>query len=72
MKLLLEIVLAIFLHPIAVILLFINLLGRNDIGTGKKIVRGIVGLVWGSGRSSTWWWARARSGSRPAFAPGRP
>jgi hypothetical protein len=49
MKLLLEILLAIVLHPIAFILMLINLIGRNDMGDGKKIVWAIVGIVWGIG-----------------------
>lgn len=49
MKLLLEIVIAIILHPVAVVLLWINLLGRSDLTTAQKLVWAIVGLVWGIG-----------------------
>jgi len=49
MKLLLEILVAIILHPIAFILMLINLIGRSDMGDGKKIVWAIVGIVWGIG-----------------------
>jgi hypothetical protein len=48
-KTLIEIVLAIFLHPLVVILVWINLAGRSDIGLFKKILWGIVALVWGIG-----------------------
>lgn len=49
MKLLLEILLAIFLHPIAVILAWINLLGRDDLSGGKKILWAFVCILWGIG-----------------------
>lgn len=49
MKLLLECLLAIFLHPIAVVLMWINLAVRTDIGVGQKILWGIVGIIWGIG-----------------------
>lgn len=49
MKLLLEILLSIFLHPIAMILMWINLLGRNDLTTAKKVVWFIVSIIWGLG-----------------------
>jgi hypothetical protein len=49
MKLLLEILLSVFLHPIAMILMWINLLGRNDLTTAKKVVWLIVSVVWGLG-----------------------
>ena len=49
MKLLIEILLAIFLHPIAVVLTWINLAGRSDLNGAKKLVWAIVSLVWGIG-----------------------
>jgi hypothetical protein len=49
MKLLLEILLAIFLHPIAVVLVWIDLARRDDLDGVKKIVWAIVGLIWGVG-----------------------
>lgn len=49
MKLLLEVLLAVFLHPIAVILAWINLLGRNDLSDGKKVLWAIVCVLWGIG-----------------------
>jgi hypothetical protein len=49
MKLALEITLSIFLHPIAMILMWINLITRTDLPTYRKIVWLIVSLVWGLG-----------------------
>jgi hypothetical protein len=49
MKLLIEILLAIFLHPIAFILCLINILGRNDLGGLQKVVWVLVTFVWGIG-----------------------
>ncbi len=49
MKLLLQILVSIILHPIALLLMILNLIGRSDIDDGKKIVWAIVGLVWGIG-----------------------
>jgi Phospholipase_D-nuclease N-terminal len=49
MKLLIEILLAIFLHPIAFVLCLINILGRNDLTGLQKLVWIIVTLVWGIG-----------------------
>jgi hypothetical protein len=49
MKLLLEILVAIFLHPIAFILALINILGRDDLTGLQKLVWALVSLVWGVG-----------------------
>jgi len=49
MKLLLEILLAIILHPIAFVLCLINILGRSDLGGLQKVVWIVVTLVWGVG-----------------------
>jgi len=49
MKLLLEILLSIVLHPIAMILMWINLIGRTDLTTAKKVVWFIVSIIWGLG-----------------------
>jgi hypothetical protein len=49
MKLLIEILLAIFLHPIAFVLCLINILGRRDLGGLQKIVWAVVTLIWGIG-----------------------
>ncbi len=49
MKLLLEILIAIILHPVAWILVLINLAGRNDLTTLQKFIWGILSIVWGIG-----------------------
>ena len=49
MKLLLEILLSIVLHPIAMILMWINLIARGDMSTAKKIIWFVVSIVWGLG-----------------------
>jgi hypothetical protein len=49
MKLLLEILLAIFLHPIAMILMWINLLARGDMAGFTKFVWFVVSIIWGLG-----------------------
>ena len=49
MKLLLEILISLILHPIALVLMWINLIVRKDMSTFKKIIWGIVGIVWGLG-----------------------
>ena len=49
MKLALEILLSIFLHPIAMILMWINLIARNDMVTFKKVIWVVVSVIWGLG-----------------------
>lgn len=49
MKLLLEILLSILLHPIAMILMWINLIGRSDLTTFQRVVWFVVSIVWGLG-----------------------
>ncbi|MBV8489209.1 MAG: hypothetical protein JO199_01675 [Candidatus Eremiobacteraeota bacterium] len=49
MKLLLEILLSIFLHPIAMVLMWINLLTRGDLTTLQKIAWFVVSVIWGLG-----------------------
>ena len=49
MKMLLQILIAIFLHPIAVVLMWLNLASRPDLNLSQKIIWGVVGLVWGIG-----------------------
>jgi hypothetical protein len=49
MKLLLEIVLSIILHPIAAILMWIDLVGRSDLNGPQKIIWAITGVLWGVG-----------------------
>jgi hypothetical protein len=44
MKKLLELLVC-FLHPIAVILMWLNLAGRTDISGGRKLVWGVFGLI---------------------------
>ncbi|HEV3284874.1 MAG TPA: hypothetical protein VG010_11785 [Solirubrobacteraceae bacterium] len=44
MKKLVEILLC-FLHPVAVVLIWINLLGRNDIGFLAKLTWGVAAIV---------------------------
>jgi hypothetical protein len=49
MKLLLEILLSIILHPIAMILMWINLIARGDMTTFTKVVWFVVSILWGLG-----------------------
>ncbi len=49
MKLLLEILLSVILHPIAMILMWINLLARGDLSGFQKVVWFIVSIIWGLG-----------------------
>jgi hypothetical protein len=49
MKLLLEVIISVLLHPIAVVLMWINLAGRADLRGVEKILWAIVGIVWGIG-----------------------
>ncbi len=49
MKLLLEILLAIFLHPIAFVLCLINIIGRSNLTILQKVVWAIVTFIWGIG-----------------------
>jgi hypothetical protein len=49
MKLLIEILLAIFLHPLAWVLSIINIVGRTDMGGVKKLLWIIVTFIWGLG-----------------------
>ncbi len=49
MKLLIEILLAIFLHPIAFVLCLINILGRRELGALQKVVWIVVTFIWGIG-----------------------
>jgi len=48
-KLPIEILLAIFLHPIAFVLCLINILGRSDLTALQKLVWALVTFVWGVG-----------------------
>ncbi len=50
MKLLVEIVLSLVLHPIAVILTWVNILGRSDLGGLQKLLWLIITtFAWGIG-----------------------
>ncbi len=49
MKLLIEILLAIFLHPLAWVLCIINIVARTDMGGVKKLIWIIVTFLWGVG-----------------------
>jgi hypothetical protein len=49
MKLILEILVSAILHPIAVILMWINLAGRADLSAAQKVLWAVFGVVWGIG-----------------------
>ena len=49
MKFLLEVLLSIFLHPVAMVLMWINVLGRVDLNAFQKLIWIVVGIVWGIG-----------------------
>jgi hypothetical protein len=49
MKLLLEILLSIVLHPVAMVLMWINLIARGDLSTPVKVVWFVVSIIWGLG-----------------------
>jgi hypothetical protein len=49
MKLLLEILLAIFLHPVAFVLALLNIAGRSDLNFLQKVIWALVSLFWGIG-----------------------
>jgi hypothetical protein len=49
MKLLLEILISAFLHPLAFLLALINIVGREDLRGGQKLIWAIICVVWGIG-----------------------
>jgi type IV secretory pathway VirB2 component (pilin) len=49
MKLLLEILLSLILHPVAFILALVNIAGRNDLNTTQKVIWAVVSVFWGVG-----------------------
>ncbi len=49
MKLILEVLVSIVLHPLAMVLMWINLFGRNDLASGRKVVWFLVSIIWGLG-----------------------
>ncbi|MGH7683576.1 MAG: hypothetical protein ACREMT_04455 [Vulcanimicrobiaceae bacterium] len=48
MKLILEVIVSLILHPLAFILALINISSRN-MAFGNKVIWGIVSIVWGVG-----------------------
>lgn len=48
-KLILEILVAIVLHPLAFLLALINIAGRHDLTAVQKILWGVISLFWGIG-----------------------
>lgn len=49
MKLLLQILVALILHPVAFVLALINIAGRNDLNDVQKIIWAVLTFVWGIG-----------------------
>jgi hypothetical protein len=49
LKLILEIVISAILHPVAVVLMWLNLAGRSDLTKSQKVIWAVVGLIWGIG-----------------------
>ncbi len=49
MKLLIEILISIFLHPLAWILVLIDLMRRTDMDVTKKVIWALVSVLWGIG-----------------------
>jgi hypothetical protein len=45
MKVLLEILVAIILHPVATILAILNILGRDDLQGAQKIIWAVVSII---------------------------
>ncbi len=49
MKLILEVLISIVLHPLAMLLMWLNLGGRNDLPSDRKLVWFLVSIIWGLG-----------------------
>ncbi len=49
MKILFEILVSVILHPIAVILMWINIFSRSDLNGVQKIIWAVAGIFWGIG-----------------------
>lgn len=49
MKLILEVVISLVLHPLAMLLMWLNLAGRGDLTSERKIVWFLVSIIWGLG-----------------------
>jgi hypothetical protein len=43
------ILISIFLHPVAVVLMWVNIAGRPDLTAAQKWIWAIVGFIWGLG-----------------------
>ncbi len=48
-KFLVEVLMAIFLHPVAFVLCVINIVNRNDMGGVSKVLWIIISFFWGIG-----------------------
>ena len=49
MKMLFEILISIILHPVAMVLMWIDLVRRQDIDGTRKLIWFVVSLLWGLG-----------------------
>jgi hypothetical protein len=49
MKILIEIIISLIFHPVAVVLAWINILGRSDLVGTQKLIWMVVTLIWGVG-----------------------
>jgi phospholipase D-like protein len=49
MKLLLEMLISAFVHPLAYLLAVINILGRTDFNAAQKVLWAVICIVWGIG-----------------------
>jgi hypothetical protein len=49
MKLIFEILVSLILHPVAFILVLVNLAGRDDLRPAQKIIWAVVSIIWGIG-----------------------
>jgi hypothetical protein len=48
-KLVLEILISLLLHPLAFILAIVNILGRDDLRAAQKVIWAVICVVWGIG-----------------------
>ncbi len=49
MKGILQFVVALVLHPVALVLAWVNIARRSDLGSGQKVLWAIVSIIWGIG-----------------------
>ncbi len=49
MKLILEVLVSIILHPVAMVLSWIDILLRQDLSVGMKVLWGVLCVIWGIG-----------------------